>query len=281
MPAKSKDSGSCCCGSALAKVLIVAAAVVIVAAIVIGLSFAGRSAGGNFAGVFQNQYENQRTITLTASGSASASPDMAEVMIAMNGTGPTAAMANANLSASVGVMNRTILPFLNGNTSLIQTTSYQISPATNCTYPAGTSTAVIPYYCITHKLPYYVASESLEISVPNIRNSSAVITGLSKVPNIQLQGVQAAFSQGLQNTLNQKALSAALANATGQAQLLAGQGVSISVENITVQSGLMYYPEAYGTLSIASSPAVAANSTAFYGGKGTTQRSIHVVFGIR
>ncbi len=100
------------------------------------------------------------------------------------------------------------MPFLNGNTSLIQTTSYQIYPATNCTYPVVTPATIpvttLPYYCVTHKLPYYVASESFVISVPSIRNSSQAITGLSKIPGIQLQGVQAALSTGLQGTLNRR-----------------------------------------------------------------------------
>jgi uncharacterized protein len=288
MPAKIKDSGNCHCGSAFTRVLTVIGALAIAFVILMGLAFAvsviagGSAARGTYAGVFPSQYGNLRTITLTASGSASAAPDMAEIMVSMNGTGQTAALANANLSASVAAMNMTVLPFLNGNTSMIQTTSYQISQATNCTYPpVVSSTSMMPYYCITTKLPYYVASESFVISVPSIKNSSQAITGLSTIPGIQLQGVQAALSTGLQGTLNNRALSAALANATSQAQLLAGAGVHIYVENITVQSGFVYYPVAYATLANAGKSAASVNSSAFYGGKATTQKSIGVVFSIQ
>ncbi len=113
MPAKTKDSGNCHCGSAFTKVLTVIGALAIAFAILMGLAFAvrviagGAAARGAYVGVFPNQYGNMRTITLTASGSASAAPDMAEIMVFMNGTGQTAALANANLSTTVAAMNRT------------------------------------------------------------------------------------------------------------------------------------------------------------------------------
>jgi uncharacterized protein YggE len=267
--------------------MMVAVAVVlglaVAAAIVVCLSFAGMGAGwgqarGSYPYTYQQTYSAQgmRTITLTASGSASASPETAEVQVSMNATGATPALAEANLSSSVALMNSTVLPFLNGNTSKIQTTSYQIQQATNCTYDSS-----MPYYCITHRLPYYVASESFEITVPKIGNSSGVITGLSRISGLELDGVQAALSADQQSSLNQQALSAALANATSQAQLLAGEGTPIEVENITVQSSEVYYPYGVFAGAAVAAPKATNSSAMFFGGVSTTQKSIRVVFAIK
>jgi uncharacterized protein YggE len=224
---------------------------------------------------FGNGVQRMRTISVYASGSASAVPAEAEIQVFMNATGKTAALANANLSSGVAAMNSTILPLLGGNASLIQTTSYVIYQATNCTYATAA-----PYYCISQKLPYYAASEGFEISVPGIKNASRAITALSGLPSLQLNGVQAALSRSQQAALGQEALSAALANATGQAQLLAGSGASIEVENITVQSSGIYYPVVYSTGSKLSA-SVSGGSSVFFGGSATVQKSISVVFGIR
>lgn len=267
MPVKPKDSCPCCCscGSLPLAVAVVAVIVAVFVAMVFSYATFGRGV----------QHAHTRTISVTASGSASAAPAMAQVQVFMNATGNTAALANSNLSSAVAAMNGTILPLLGGNASLIQTTSYQLYRATNCTY-----TAAMPYYCISQKLPYYVASEGFTISVPDIKNASPAITDLSGIPNLQLNGVQASLSKSQQVWLNQEALSAALANATGQAQLLAGSGVSIQVENITVQSsGVYYYPVAY--LSAGAVSASAKNTSMFFGGTATVQRSISVVFGIQ
>ncbi len=275
MPAKPnnpKDSCSCCCscGSLPLAIGIVA----VIAAVFVAVAVAGFAASGRSAHL-PYSYQHLRTITVSASGSVSAEPAMAQVQVSINGTGATAALANANLSSSVAAMNSTILPFLNGNASEIQTTSYQIYQATNCTYPSNLTFS----YCITQKLPYYVAYESFTVSVPNLKNASQVITGLSGIPGLQLQGVQAALSDGQQAMMGQEALSAALANATAQADILAGNGI-VQVENITVQYSQIYYPRVYN-LAGASASVANKSSAVFFGGTATVQRSINVVFSLK
>lgn len=289
MPTRNKDS-QMCGGSPIAKVLMVAVAVVagllIAAAVTVCLSVAGvgyygNSARSSYSYVYPTQASSSaqgiRTITLTASGSASASPKMAVIQVYMNATGATPGLANANLSSYVDTLNRTLLPFIGGNMSLIQTTSYQISRATNCTYDSNQAY----YYCVTNVLPYYVASESFQISVPSIKESSKLITALSNIPDLQMQGVQAQLSTAQQTQLGQAALASALANATSQAQLLAGSGVAIQVENITVESNNVYYPVYYGLDATASGSGAVNKTATFYGGSASVQKSIHVVFSIQ
>jgi len=220
--------------------------------------------------VFGNDFQHLHTIMVTATGTASASPSVAMMYIMINGTGNTAALANTNLSASVEEFNATIMPFLNGNVSKIQTQSYQVYQPTNCTY------SNLSYQC--KKLDYYVATESVLVTIPNIGNASEAAAQLLTIPNLQLQSVQAVLSDSQKTALNQQALSKALENATSQATALAGNE-RVVVENITVQSSYVYYPYALNAASGASgSVARAINSTAFYGGTASAQKSIYVVF---
>ena len=217
--------------------LILALLIALVAVIFIGVAFIGRG------------IQHQRTVTVTAVGTASANPSMAKIDVLINATGKTAGLANTNLSAIVNSFNSTILPFLNGNMSLIQTLYYEIYQATNCTY-------INTYYCTPTKLGYYVATESIEVTVPSINNVSAVIAGVSGINGLQLQDVQAQLSESQQTTLGREALSQALDNATIQAGILAANGTKIRVENITVEYSRIYYPYALSGSSGVQQPTV-------------------------
>ena len=231
--------------------------VILVSVIVVGATAFGRD------------FQHQHLIMVTATGTASASPSMASIYATINATGSTAALANANLSVFVGEFNTTVLPFLNGNVSDIQTQSYQVYQPYNCTY------VNVSYYCVYRKLNYYVATESILVTIPSIKNVSAAVTQMLAVPHLQLQSVQAVLSDNQKTALNQEALSKALANATAQATALAGSR-EVVVENISVQSGYVSYPYALD----ASSGAVAkvANGTVFFGGTASAQKSVYVVF---
>ena len=128
MPAKTNDYG-------YRLPLIISLLVVLVSVIVVGATLSGKG------------FERQHLITVTATGTASASPAMATVYATINATGSTAASANGNLSVLVGEFNTTMLPFLNGNVSRIQTVSYQVYQPSNCTYVNASYN-----YCVYKKL---------------------------------------------------------------------------------------------------------------------------------
>ena len=218
---------------------------------------------------------HQRTITVTAVGAASAIPSLVKIDIVANATGRTADLANANLSSTLNELNSTLFPFLDGNVSLIRTLYYEVYQPTNCTYVGGTYP-----YCVPTKLGYYAATEGIEVTIPDMENVPAAITGASGVPNLQIQDVQAQLSDSQQTVLGQEALAHALGNATAQAGILAGGAAHIRIENITVGYSQIVYPYALGGLS-ESSASKASNSSAFYSSRITVQKSVYVVFGMR
>ena len=91
----------------------------------------------------QAPHSSSSFISLSATGTASATPNTVDVYISLNGTGNTTAYATANLSVTTTLFNKTIQPFVNGNSSLIQTTYYEVYKpySTGCYYPvaAGSS----------------------------------------------------------------------------------------------------------------------------------------------
>jgi uncharacterized protein YggE len=227
------------------------------------------------------RFGHERIITVTATGTATAAPSMAKIYVTMNATGETAYIADANLSLIVDELNSTLSPYVNGNLSMIQTVSYEIYQPTNCTYPitSPVETSVVSYpYCIPTKLPYYEATESVVATIPNMSNVSAAITDLSAIPDLQLQSVQAQLSTSQQSTLNQEALSQALDNATTQASILAGGEQHVTVKNISVQSGYIYYPYALSATASGSVVGKTTNSSEFFSGTISAQKSIYVVF---
>lgn len=226
---------------------------------------------------------HQRTIMISASGTASASPSISKLSVTINATGATAAIAQQNLSAVATMLNSTLRPYLNNNASLIETTYYTVYQGTNCTYPpvkpinaSGGVVIYPPNYCISTKLPYFSATESITITVPNIANTSAVLGAVSAINSLQLQYVQAYLSDSQLATLNRNALSSALSNATAQATLLAN-GAPVTVQNITVQNSY-YYPSV--SSSSMSAGGAMRDSTTFFSGSASVQKSIYVVYGI-
>ena len=228
---------------------------------------------------------HQRTIMISASGTATASPSISRLSVTINGTGSTAAIAQHNLSVVASNLNDTLMPYLNGNASLIQTTYYSVYQPTNCTYPpivkpvnaSGDVIVYPPTYCVPTRLPYFVATESITITVPNIANTSAVLDKMSGIGSLQLQNVEADLSKSQLTTLNQNALSSALSNATSQATLLAS-GSSVTVLNITVQNSYFY---GYPAMSVTSAAGAARDSnSSFFSGTQSVQKSIYVVYGL-
>jgi uncharacterized protein YggE len=223
--------------------------------------------------ILQGAPQRLSLITVSASGSVSAVPSQAQMTLFLNATGATAAGAVSNLSAIAGSLNTTLLPFLNGNASAIQTQSYNVYPASNCTpayYPAYPLTTTI----CPSPFRFYKASEYLLVTLPEASSTDSAVSALSAIGGISISGISAKLSAQQQSGMQQQALSLAIANATGQASALSG-GRQVTVQNITVQGGYVFYPN-YGTFSAAS----AASNQTFFVGRATVTKSIYVVFNV-
>ncbi len=177
-------------------------------------------------------------ITITATGSAYATPDNTMVYIYANGTGTTTALATSNLSNTLGILNSTLFSYLSGNLSNIQTTSYQLYKA--------------------HNSSLYTATESFSVTIP-ISQAGPVLTSLASIPNVYITNVNVRLSKQQASSLMGQALSSAISNATSQAQQVAGQGarpmlVSVNVNGAYYNSPGIYTPSSanpqiYGGIS--------------------------------
>lgn len=214
--------------------------------------------------------QHLRTITVTASGSVSSVPNQAQLTLSLNATGATAAAAVSNLGTIAGSLNATLLPLLNGNASNMQTQSYSVFVPPRCSnstlyYPAQSG-------CIPQGQPmYYVAEESLMVTLPNAGNATAAITGATSINGVGISGISAKLSAQQQSGMMQQALQLALSNATSQATALAN-GEQVEVVNMTVQNGYIIYP--LSTVSAAQ----AASNQSFFSGRATVTKSVYVIF---
>lgn len=178
----------------------------------------------------------------------------------------------SGLGAIASSLNATLLPLLNGNSSDIQTQSYAVFVPPTC------SNSTVYYtgrpICIPQGAPtYYVAEESLLITLPNIGNVTAALAGATGIKGIGVSGVSAKLSAQQQTEMMQQALSAALQNATSQATALAS-GSQLELVNMTVLNGYLVYP-VYNAAGVAAQ--ASANQT-FFAGRATVTKSIYIVF---
>lgn len=203
-------------------------------------------------------------VSITASGTTSAQPTQGSVYINAEGKGLTAAAATANLSSALNKLNSSILGYLNGNLSLIQTTYYNVYNESG-------------YYSTYNG---FVASEQLTIMVPNFQNVSKIVGALSSINAIMVSSSEASLSNQQMTSLRNAAYSAALQNATSQAEILTSNA-TLSVYNITVNA-YRFYPIPLGAgVSAAAAPSIANSSAVnpqFYSGKESVTESITVVF---
>lgn len=206
------------------------------------------------------------TLTISATGSAKGIPSRAIIYVDVKGLGKTGDAATANLTAELNQTNVVLNRFINGNTSLIQTSYYNLYNQSS-------------YYYTTYN--GYVAEESLTVTILNFSNASKVVAELSPIKGISISSESASFSDSELASLRLTALSNALANATAQAHALL-PNKNVSVENITVN----YYTPIVVPLGVGTAAVSAGNSTApsppqFYSGTQTVTESITVVFSYR
>ncbi len=220
-------------------------------------------------------------IFISASGSVSENPSQAVISLFLNATGNTASIAVSNLSVNTNYLNSTVLSLVGNNASLIQTTSYNVYVPPRCT------NSTYYYYpnrnCIPASAPiYYVATESIQITLPKVSDVGRAITLLTSIAGLSINNVAAKLSPQQQQNMSQQALSLALSNATSQAQLLSS-GRKVIVQNITVLGNNIYYPyNLYGnlySLGVFSSGSVLSGpNQTFFAGRATITKSISIVF---
>ncbi|MDE1869628.1 MAG: SIMPL domain-containing protein [Candidatus Micrarchaeota archaeon] len=229
------------------------------------------------------------TITVSASGTAYGYPDQGTIYMYLNGTGKSPSSANANLTGTVDAIGAALAPYLNNNMSLIQTQSYNIYKGkillcTNITR-GPTVNLPAPFYC-SSSLNYtslyccynqtaYIAAQSVVATIPNINNVSSAFSSVSNIPNVYSQSLSQKISDKQGSMLLNLSLEGALANATAQAQALAGSANNVRVLNVSVSGGPIYYPTYFANGASASS-----SGSSFFAGRIGVTRSVSVVFGV-
>jgi uncharacterized protein YggE len=181
------------------------------------------------------------TITVTATGFATAQPSQVMFYIMANGTGSTTTGAVANLSATVATLNSTLYTLLGGNLSSVQTTLYDVQEECNGTYfptaplNGGGYPAVYPYHEVCNSTAIYNAEEDLQVTM-NASIAGAAVGEISNITNVYINYLQPQFSNAQLTALKPAALSSAMSNATSQAMATLGSGYNLSIVNITVDS---------------------------------------------
>ena len=194
----------------------------------------------------------QKTITIRASGAATGYPAEGIVYLEINRTGQTPAIATANLSLSVAELNNTLLKY--ANSSNISTTYYSLSKITNSSM--------------------YEAIEGIQVKAGGAA-VGPILGAVSSINGIAVTGASSRLSSKQSAELMAQALSAAMANATSQAEILAGTN-SVTAENITSYSYIYPYP-IFASAGLASVPA-APNNPSFFAGTQAVTEQVTVVF---
>lgn len=189
----------------------------------------------------------QSMLTVSATGTAAGYPDQAILYVEVNGSGSSSQVATANISLTLAELNSTMLRYIDHNTSNIQTVSYSLSK---------------PYNSLN-----YVADEEMKVTIPSVSNATPAIGALSSISNVYISGASSQLSGQQAAALRTQALSAALANATGQAHALLGSNVSLQMRNITVNS---YNVNPYPVVAL-STGSGSASPSFFAGTEGVTE----------
>ncbi len=212
-----------------------------------------------FAGIiatmvlFPNGFQGspqQKTILVRATGTASGYPSEGIVYLTLNGTGQTPAIATSNLSLSISKLNYTLMKYTNA--SDISTIYYSLSRIRNSSMYSAVEEVMV------------TTSES---NVSSILGSAASINGIS------VNGASAKLSDSQSSALISKALSAAMANATSQAELLANS----SVIPVNISSSSSYIYPLYSGVGFSAS-ALSPQAPAFFAGTQAVTEQITVLF---
>jgi uncharacterized protein YggE len=198
---------------------------------------------------YANSLTPSHTVTVTAQGKTTATPDLAELTFSVvtQGADPAALSNNNNTQ-----MN-SVIQFLEGQgiaTSDIQTVAYDLQP--NYQYPKTGTRGVISGYTLT---------QSVQVKIHDLTKVASVIGGLAPLGVNQIGGVTFTFSNDTKVIAAARADALAKANAEAQQMAQAAGmplgGVVSITENHYIPGPQPFYASA--TALGASSAVVAPN----------------------
>lgn len=205
------------------------------------------------------------SVTITAIGHATSAPTNAELMLYLNSTANTTALAVEKLGATAYALNSTLSNYTNGNTSAVTTTGYN-------TY------AIPPQYPITNSsrnYTLYEASETVNVKLADFGTLEPLLSHIARIGDVSVTYISAGVSGSKSAALQQEALTDALDNATSQAQVIIGNA-TVAYKNVTLNS---YYisPLVYSGVNGSPTESVPQHRLIF-NGTVTVSRSVTVTF---
>lgn len=187
-------------------------------------------------------------ISVSATGSAYGTPQLATLYVIMNGSGATTAIASSNLSLTLSEFNNSISKYVSGNLSKVTTQSYTLLRYNQT----------------------YVATEMVSVALPDMSNVSPAIGDLSQIKNVYISRVSSRLTGQQEATLRKQALQSAMLNASEQAAALA-PNKTLTILNITAAQ-----PYIYPNVAFASGAAY--QNPLFYTGTETLTQSVYVIY---
>jgi uncharacterized protein YggE len=218
---------------------------ILVAGIIVNLVFFVMPAISKFS----NSLTPTRTMTVSAEGKTTATPDLAEASFSVVSRGKSPAdLANANdqkMSAVVQFLKSEGLADKD-----IETTAYDLSP--NYVYDSGLQSS---------RIDGYVLTQTVSVKMRDFKKVAEIIGGLTPLGVNQMGGINFTIED------QEKYLAVARADAfakakTKAAEMAAQNGVKLGrILNITESSVTpvpYYYPEATRNVAMGAAPQVAA-----------------------
>lgn len=174
-------------------------------------------------GAVADEGEQRRSITVSASGTVAAEPDIARITSGVTTEAATAAQALAQNSE---LMSKVIAGLKSGGIEAkdIQTTSFQVEP--RYTQPKEGQASVVDGYRV---------SNQVQIVARNLDRLGAVLDQLVSLGANQMAGL--AFEVSTAETLRDEARKEAVANALRRAKLYAEAAGAEVGEVLTIQEG--------------------------------------------
>ncbi len=209
---------------------------IMIGAIAIAILFAGIP----FLGRFASSLPATRTITVTAEGKTTASPDLATIdfSVVTQGANPSDLSTNNN-----DKMNA-VLQFVSSQniaTSDMKTTSYDLQP--NYQYDKNNSRTYIASYTLT---------QTVDVKIHDLKKVADVLAGLAPLGVNQIGGVNFSFNDPNQflNIARADALNKAKTQA---AEMSSEAGAHLGAVVNVSESGNIPYPRPYYSMDSAAS----------------------------
>ena len=205
-----------------------------------------------------------RTVSVGATGSASAQPDEAVVYVAVTATANDAATARDRVATNATSVRKALAVLVGPDQ--IRTTSFNVYQRSDAT-PTKTGTR-------TH----YYATHAFAVTVSNVDSVGTVIDTAINGGASTVQSVQYTLSDATRKKLREQALGSAMSDARSQADTLASNGdlTITGVQSVSTGGASVPRPR-----PVTLSSGAAGSSTRVTPGPVTVDVSVHVVYAAR